>query len=170
MASDVELRLAWHADRAGRRGLRDSLLTLAATGAAPGEAWAVRVRDRLVTDRPDHWLASITTIALAMADPRVASARGRLRSIHPPARIDRHLVRDEVAAGPYTGRRAPLSAILDDLIGPDPTKALARGAIPFPNAPAAHDLVAVHLAYLLAIALVSAVRESSPARRDGRAA
>lgn len=169
MAWDDELRLAWHADHAGRRGLRDSLLTLASTEAAPGEAWAVRVRDRLVADRPDHWLASFPTIALALADPRVASARGRLRTLHPPARIDRHLVRYEVAAGPYPGRRAPLSVILDDLIGPEPTATWARGAIPFPNAPAA-DLVAVHLAYLLAIVLVSAVRESFPARRDGRAA
>ena len=118
MSAEDSLRLAWEADRQGRRKLRDSLLTLAVVESGPEDSWAERARARLVADRPGHYLADFPGVRRALADPRVAEARDRLRAKYPEARIQGLLVVARAARGPYTGRQESLEIVLEELIGP----------------------------------------------------
>ncbi|HWE39133.1 MAG TPA: hypothetical protein VG406_21470, partial [Isosphaeraceae bacterium] len=118
MAAVDDLRLAWYEDRDGHAGRRDTLLTLAVAACDPAETpWAARCRDRLVSARPDHFLAPFATIDDALADPGVMAALVRLRAKYPPARVRMLLLRAAAARGPFTGRVEPLSIVLDDLLG-----------------------------------------------------
>ena len=118
MAAEQDLRLAWWAQRVGRSGTRDVLLTLAAAASVPDDAWASRCRLRLIATRPDHWFAPYPTLSLALDDSGVVAAMSRLRASFPPARVDNLLLRYEALAGPHLGRLVPMSVVLDDLIGP----------------------------------------------------
>ena len=118
MSAEVCLRLAWEADRQGRRKLRDSLLTLAVVESGPDDPWAERARARLVADRPGHYLAGFASVRMALADPRVAEARDRLRAKYPEGRIQGLLIVARAARGPYTGRPESLEVLLEELVGP----------------------------------------------------
>lgn len=115
MAVEDLLRLAWQADRDGRAGRRDALLTLAAAEAPPDAPWLVRCRRRIVRGRPDHPFAAFTTVADAMAEPRIRGGIARLREQYPPGRVVALLRRDAVRRGPWTGREPSLSVVLSDL-------------------------------------------------------
>jgi len=112
------IRMAWEADRNGRSRLRDALLTLAVTESQPDDAWTERCRTRLVSDRPDHFLAQFTSVAVALNDPRVILARERLRLKYPESRVHWLLLKARAARGPYLGRVESIEAMLEDLAGP----------------------------------------------------
>jgi hypothetical protein len=121
MAAENLLRLAWQAERDGRPGLRDRLVTLAIVASGPDDAaWADRCRRRLIARRPDHWLAAFPISGRDQSHPRVAEALGLLRTTYPPGRVRRLLFRAEVRRGPFTGRRVAFSRILTDLTGSAP--------------------------------------------------
>jgi hypothetical protein len=116
VAGDL-LRLAWEAEHDGRTRLRDTLLTMAVTESEPGDQWAEPCRDRLVRDRPDHFLAHFASVSLALADPRVIDARDRLRIKYPTPRVQSLLLRAQTRRGPYLGRSESLDAMVEDLVG-----------------------------------------------------
>jgi len=118
MVAEDCLRLAWEADRDGRRKLRDSLLTLAVLESGPGDPWAERCRARVVAERPGHYLGDYPNIRLALADFRVIEARERLRIKYPEARVLGLLLTARAARGPYLGRVESLESIVEDLAGP----------------------------------------------------
>jgi hypothetical protein len=122
VAGDL-LRLAWEADHDGRSKLRDSLLTMAVTESEPGDDWAERCRIKLLQDRPDHFLGQFATVAEALDDPRVVSARERLRKKFPEPKILGLLLRANARRGPYLGRSESLEAMLEDLVGFAPAEA-----------------------------------------------
>ncbi len=164
MAAEDVLRLAWQADRDGRPGMRDALLTLAVAESGPdGAVAAERCRRKLVAGRPDHWFAPFPTLGQALANARVARALDRLRATFPEARVRRLLMRGDVRRGPYRGRPS-LSLILDDLLGPGP------GAVQEPPLPDDHaELFRFYLNVLLAIAFLLA-SVVSPSAKDTKAA
>jgi hypothetical protein len=167
-----DLRLAWHADRDGRTGRRDALLTLALAASPPGADWAERLRCRLVADRPEHPFARFSSLAKALADPRVSRALGRLRASYPPAKVCHLLLRAEAARGLHSGRTTSLPRQLDDLFAAvTPTRnsrqrPLGTAATPSNTAPsrprsaanplhvppASDSLTAFYLTILLAVA------------------
>jgi|GEM_PF-4477125 len=117
MSAEQFLRLAWLAEREGRATMRDALMTLAVAESGPEEAvLAERCRKQLIAKRPDHWFASFPTCGQALGHSRVKGAVERLRATFPPIRVERMLLRGEVCRGPYTGRSAPLSTLLEDLL------------------------------------------------------
>jgi hypothetical protein len=127
MMPDDDLRLAWQAARDGRLGMRDALLTLAVASSGLGDRpWAERCWRWLVAHRPAHPFAKYPTLAEALADPRIIATIGRLRTAFPPLRVRWLLQRADVLRGAYTGRRASLSIILDDLLGADGLRATRR--------------------------------------------
>lgn len=119
MATENDLRLAWQAERDGRLGTRDVLITLAILASRPGERWAESARRLLVASRPRHWLAGYANLDAARTDPRVVAAGARLRATFPPARVERMLLRSAALTGTYTGRNVPLRLIIRELLGPD---------------------------------------------------
>jgi hypothetical protein len=170
MSAEEFLRLAWHADRDGRPGMRDALLTLAAAESGPtDEVLAERCRKRLVAGRPEHWFAAFPTVGEALAHPKVAWALGELRASYPEVRVRRLLLRGEARLGPYTKRPRSLSRVVDDLVGgSDRPRRGAAGAsdapvedvpaLPFPVAsdeePTAASVTVFYLTILLAIAIL----------------
>ncbi len=116
VAGDL-LRLAWEAEHDGRPRLRDALLTMAVTESTPGDAWAERCRERLLKDRPDHFLGQFPSVAQALDDPRVVAARDKLRIKYPAPRIDWLLLRASARRGPFLGRNESLEAMIEDLVG-----------------------------------------------------
>ncbi len=117
MSTEDDLRLAWQADRDGRPGRRDALLTLAAAQAPSEARWLSRCRARLIERHPDHLFARFSSIAEARAHPKVAYALEQLRELYPPGKVANLVRRDEVRRGHWTGDRPPLSVVLDDLFG-----------------------------------------------------
>src|SRR5690348_7864251 len=94
MSAFDDLRLAWLAEREGRHGRRDALLTLAVASAGPAEAgWAEPIRLRLIAARPDHPFSAFATREAALADPAVAGGLRQLRMLYPPGRVRRLLAR-----------------------------------------------------------------------------
>ncbi|WP_435010404.1 hypothetical protein P12x_001669 [Tundrisphaera lichenicola] len=118
MAAEDLLRLAWEADHDGRQSLRDALLTLAIAESGPDDDWAERCRNRLVSERPGHYLGVYPTVAQALIDPRVIKARDRLRCKYPAERVEWLLLRARAARGTYTGRGESIEAMIEDLTGP----------------------------------------------------
>lgn len=119
MLAEDEIRLAWQAHCDGHKGMRDSLLTLAvADGGLDDVVWVERCRRWLVARRPDHLYAAFPTLGRALADGRVSEALERVRRTFPPVRVRHLLLRSDASQGPYTGRREPLGAVLDDILGP----------------------------------------------------
>ncbi|HEV3122022.1 MAG TPA: hypothetical protein VGY53_08975 [Isosphaeraceae bacterium] len=138
MAAAELLRLAWLAAREGRVGTRDSLLTLALAESGPADAaWATRCWRRLLTLRADHIYARFPTLEKALADERVAGVVLRLRAVYPPARVQRLLERAAVLRGTYTGRRASLAVVLDELLGAEESRPgrLPDASLPAPYLP-----------------------------------
>jgi hypothetical protein len=180
MSVEDDLRLAWQAARDGRPGMRDSLLTLALAASGPGDvAWAERCWKRLVTDRSDHLFAGFSDLERALADERVATRLERLRALFHPRRVERLLGRADVLRGAFTGRRASLSILLEELLGPEtprrsrhadtPTPAplltlgpaarrpaVSSGPNDLPGESDAEDLFTLYLTVLLAIAILLA--------------
>src|SRR5437868_14684628 len=112
MAIDDFMRLAWQADRDGRPGVRDVLLTLAVAKTGPEDAVvADRCRRKLIARRPDHFFAPFRTLGRALADSRVARALKQLQSIYPPARVEWLLLQGDARRGPYTGQHQARSSI-----------------------------------------------------------
>jgi hypothetical protein len=179
-AKDVEeiVRLAWHAEREGRPGVRDALLTLVvAEGGLDDAVLAERLRRLLIARRPDHWLASFPTVGQALGHPQVIAALDRLRATYPPTRVQRILLRGEAASGPYRQQRRPLSRVIDDLLG-RPAEILTIPALPFPAAepggatPVDDDPASI-LIYYLSVLLAIAILLASvlpPAARETKAA
>jgi hypothetical protein len=166
MAAEDVWRLAWQADRDGRPGMRDALLTLAVAESGPDVAVAAeRCRRKLIAGRPDHWFAPFPTLGQALANDRVARALDRLRATFPEARVRRLLMRGDVRRGPYRAGRPSLSLILDDLLGPLPG-ASQGPAIPEDDR---DGLVNFYLRVLLAIAILLAT-VVSPSAKDSKAA
>lgn len=157
MAAEEYLRLAWHADRDGRQGMRDALLTLAVAESGPENAvLAERCRRRLVAGRPDHWFASFPTMGEALAHPRVVDALREIRAVYPPVRVRHLLLRLDALRGPYSKRPRPLSRVVDDLVGPQKRRRRIQEApaIPFPDDPtSAAAVTTFYLTILLAIAI-----------------
>lgn len=182
-SAEDALRLAWRADRDGRAGMRDALLTLALAESGPDDAVAAeRCRKFLVAGRPHHWLASFPTLGQALAHPRVAGEIRLFRAMYPPVRVRHLLRRSDVLLGPYTGRRVPRARILDDLFGPRTPRQAPAGdsppsALPFATGSAGtverpddpEDLSVFYLTVLLAIAILLAT-VPAPAAQGTRAA
>lgn len=119
MAAEDVLRLAWYADRDGRRGRRDALVTLAlAEGRSEDAGWVERARQWLLAVRPDHVFATFASLDRALADKHVAEAMSGLKHAYPPARVRTLLLRAAARRGRFNGRPASLSIILDDLFRP----------------------------------------------------
>ncbi|WZO98223.1 hypothetical protein EP7_005280 [Isosphaeraceae bacterium EP7] len=116
MAPEMELRLAWWFDMAGRRGTRDVLLTIALASSRPGDPWAELCWRLLVSSRPDHWLAECPSLAWALGSPKILTRMAHLRQSFPPARIEHMLMKAEALAGPWRGRRPEISLLLADLL------------------------------------------------------
>lgn len=138
MSAEAEacLRLAWDAERDGRPGRRDVLLTLALASAGPEDAWwAARCRDRLVASHPDHIIAPYATLAEALEDPRVASAIRGLRQAFPPCRIESLILRSDARRGPYLGPTSSVRLIIGDLFGPVLPAGSRRDSAAEPPAP-----------------------------------
>jgi hypothetical protein len=161
MAVEDYLRLAWHANREGRSGMRDALLTLAVAESGPDNAvLAERCRKRLVAGRPEHWYASFPTLGEALSHPRVVEALAEIRTVYPPARVRHMLLRLDALRGPLSRHPRPLGRVVDDLVNvePNPGRAAAYGTVP-----AAEQLVAdpgigsFYLTVLLAMAALLAV-------------
>jgi hypothetical protein len=118
MAIDDLMRLAWLAQRDGRPGVRDVLMTLAVAQSGPEDAIvADRCRRKLIARRPDHFFAPFRTLGRALADSRVAQALKQLRSIYPPARVEWLLLQGDARRGPYTGQHLSRATILEELVG-----------------------------------------------------
>jgi hypothetical protein len=128
MAVDDLLHMAWHAQRDGRRPLREAMLTLAIGASDPGDVWAERCRARLLTERPGHFLGAQPTLSATLADQRVAAALNKLRGQYPPGRVSWLRFRAELEAGPYSGEVEPLAKVLDTLIGPPAEADVRRDA------------------------------------------
>ena len=119
MSATDDLRLAWLAHRQGQASRRDALLTLAvAAGEPEGAAWVDQVRDFLVKEHPGHLFDGFYQLDEALADRRVIAGLNRLRLSFPPTRVSYLVRRAEVVRSPYTGRRAPVGSLLDELLGP----------------------------------------------------
>lgn len=157
MAAEEYLRLAWFADREGRQGMRDALLTLAVAESGPDDAvLAERCRRRLVAGRPDHWFASFPTLGEALNHPRVVEALGEIRKVYPNVRVRHVLLRHEATRGPYTQRPRPLSRIVDDLVGSERRRRRSQTAplVPFPkDSASAAEVATFYLTVLVAIAV-----------------
>ena len=192
------LRLAWSADLEGRPGLRDALMTLlVAESGAEDAVLAERCRRSLVARQPDHWYATSPTLGQALAHERVAGALTKLRSIFPPVRVQRLLLRAEAQRGAFTGGRPPLDQVLQDLrlmptrkrppaVAEAPAAVLDSPreefrALPFPGKVETNDatpsrdpdrsVAALYLSVLFAMAvLLHGVVEQEPASRDSKAA
>jgi hypothetical protein len=196
MGTAVEdlLRLARQAEREGRPGTRDALLTLAvAESLADEPALAERCRGLLTARQPNHWFATADTHAEALGRAGVVDALAKLRAMFPAVRVQRLLLRADALRGPYTGRRVSLTRILGGLTVPPPrarTPISRRDldphphALPFPLASAprpagsVHEgedidpdgsLVALYWSVLMAMATLLHV-VLQPAARDSRAA
>jgi hypothetical protein len=128
MAVDDLLHVAWHAQRDGRRPLREAMLTLAIGASDPGDVWAERCRARLLTERPGHFLGAQPTLGATLADPRVAGALNKLRGQYPPGRVSWLRFRAEIEAGAFTGESQPLARVVDALIGPPAEADVRRDA------------------------------------------
>lgn len=115
MSAEDDLRLAWQADRDGRPGRRDALLTLAVAQVPAHTPWVARCRDRLVENRPDHIFARFSSVPEALGHPKVRQALKKLRALYPPAKVANLVRRDEVRRGPWTGRRPALAVVINDL-------------------------------------------------------
>jgi hypothetical protein len=156
MGSEVEdlLRLARQADREGRPGTRDALLTLAvAESLADEPALAERCRALLTARQPNHWFATAQTHSEALGRAGVVEALGKLRAMFPPVRVQRLLLRADALRGPYTGRRISLTRIIGGLTIPPPrsrTPISRRDldphphALPFPIASAPKSAGSIH--------------------------
>lgn len=171
MSANDDLRLAWQAHRDGRIAMRDALLTLAvARGEPEGAPWVMPVRDFLVSSRRDHYFSRFAYLDEALADRRVVAALARLRESFPPARIRSLVLRSEALRGPYTGRRVPVTVLLEDLLdptrprrresirlepssGPDQIAAIAEATTPAPDEP----ILRFYLQVLLGVATLCAV-------------
>lgn len=145
MSAGDLLRLAWEADHDGRTHLRDAVLTLAVTESEPGDHWAEHCRNRLVVERPDHFLCHFPDVRQALEDDRVIEARERLRLKYPEARVQWLLLRARARRGPFLGRVESLDAMIEDLAGvcvqgaecpPRRSSALARPTGPTHGGPA----------------------------------
>jgi hypothetical protein len=150
MAVDDLLRVACQAHRDGRRPLREAMLTLAIGASDPGDAWAERCRARLLAERPGHFFGSHSTLQGALADPRVVNALNKLRGQFPPGRVSWLRFRAEVESGPYLGEHAPLSKVLDVLLGPPAEAEVRRDAperVRGPRAPARSRVLAAQAAF-----------------------
>jgi hypothetical protein len=172
MAADEVLRLAWFADRDGRAGRRDALVTLALTvGAAENAAWTERARAWLIARRPDHVFAAFPTIEAALANEQVAEALMRLGRIYPPGRVRWLLQRAAVRQGPYTGRRESLAIVLDDLFRSRKQAGdhSGRGAASDGSTPPLSDETRAELTtFYLTVLLAIAVLLDSVLRRPGQ--
>ncbi len=174
MVADHDLRLAWIAHRSGNFSRRDVLLTLAVAAAEPeGAAWVVPVRDFLVNAHPGHLYDGFYHLDEALADRRVMAALKSLRTSFPESRVRSMLQREDVARGPYTGRKSPAVLLLDDMLAA-PEKAKTRrlgklGAasigVDLPEIPATEppgSILAFYLNVLLGVAtLCSLVLEGA---------
>ncbi len=105
MSAEEDLRLAWQADRDGKLGRRDALMTLAAAGAPANARWVARCRARLIENRPDHLFAHFASVPEALRHPTVARAIAKLRALYPPGKVANLVRRDEVTRSPWMGRR-----------------------------------------------------------------
>jgi hypothetical protein len=173
------IRLAWLAEVEKRPRLRDAMLTLAVAESGPGDAvLAERCRRLLVARRPDHWFATTATLGQALTNSRVAGALATLRSMFPPVRVQRMLLRGEAQRGPYTGRTTPLPQILEELgLAPERPVRDRRPrdpgprALPFPTLAAEPDdsPAALYLATLFALAVLlhGALEQQQPDTHDG---
>ena len=128
MTVDDHLRVAWHAQRDGRGPLREAMLTLAVAGSGPADVWAERCRTRLLSERPNHILGAHPTLEATLADPRVAEAIRKLRGRYPLGRIGWLRFRAEFTEGFYSGEVAPLSTIVEALVGPPAEAEVRRDA------------------------------------------
>ncbi len=117
MSAQDDLRMAWVAERAGRLGTRDVLLTLAIASSGPEDEWVTRAWSRLISARPDHFFAAFPSLSQALDNPDVVKSVNKLRLSFPPSRIERLLVRSAVSSGKYTGKVIPLDLVIDDLVG-----------------------------------------------------
>jgi hypothetical protein len=69
----------------------------------------------LIENRGDHIFAHFSSVAEALGHPKVRMALEKLRALYPPDKVANLVKRDEVCRGPWTGRRLPMAAVLDDL-------------------------------------------------------
>lgn len=181
MSVEDDLRLAWQADRDGRAGRRDALLTLAAAGAQPDAPWLAPCRARLIRSRPNHLFSRFESVAEARAHPKVAYALEKLRALYPAGKVANLVKRDEVCRGLSNGRRVPMSIILDDLLGSvrrrrrvsrlGQTRSLAPRPPKVPALAETHARVRFSLSVLWTLAiLLEMVRRESRSRAGTRAA
>lgn len=170
MSAGEYVRLAWYADREGRQGMRDALLTIAVAESGPDEAvLADRCRRRLVANRPEHWFASFATVGEALSHSRVAAAMSELRAAYPPVRVRQLLLRSEALSGPYI-RRRPLSRVVDDLVRDVELGDETPVPPPVEEEPSATTaLAAFYLAVLFAMAVLLAT-VLKPSTQDSKAA
>ena len=117
MAIVDDLQMAVQAERDGRTGRRDALLTLAAAGAPADADWLAICRSRLLRSRPDHIFAAYSTISTALAAPEVSRAVIRLRASYPEAKVRWLALREAARRGPWTGRSPGVLPFLNDLLG-----------------------------------------------------
>ena len=109
--------MAWIAERAGRFGTRDVLLTLAIASSAPEDDWTLIAWLRLLEATPNHFFAIYPSLSVALDNPGVARSLNKLRQSFPPSRIEHLLARAAVSSGPYYGCAIPLRIVIDDLVG-----------------------------------------------------
>jgi hypothetical protein len=134
MTPEMELRLAWWLDLAGRRGTRDILLTIALASSRPGDPWAEHCWRLLVSSRPDHWLAECPSLAWALGSPKILARMAQLRRSFPPARVEHMLLQAEAIAGPWRGRRPSIALLLADLLAARPQATIRPRPRPKPEA------------------------------------
>ncbi len=157
MAVENLLRLAWQADRDGRAGRRDTLLSLAVSEAPAQAPWLAACRRRLIRSRPEHPFGAFPTVAAALADPRVSRTLAKLRDAYPPGRVRHLLGRDAVRCGAFPGREPSLAVLLSDLF-PTPTRSAPHRptarAVPAPTSAPTGSPVRYYYEVLIAAALL----------------
>lgn len=191
MDTDVEamLRLAWLADREGREGTRDALLTLAMS-ATPSNSklklpadFNARCQSVLSRRLPEDWFDNTEITCLRVKNERVARALAKLRLMFPTIRVRRLLMRAEILQGPYSPNPPRVDQILRDskLLKPFPKHSILfnnPSFLPFPGTRSGsaevdpnEELLALYWSVLLAMAvLLTLVLQPETSERDQRAA